>query len=374
MVEDFKFGTEHLPEPGKEASPGRITQGVAWHYLAETYLEQGNPQLAVTAATHVIEDYDYALMTERFGTRLNNDVFGTGDPFYDLYGYHNHNLSENKEAMWVIQFEPYLTGGSQNGSGYIFGPSYFRLGNTPDGYQAFLGTIFEGSYTGYNDTLSRPVATFRGTNYSYYTIWESDWNNDIRNAEHNIKRNFYYDNPNSAYHGEKIDFSLYPPGTRDAMRDTNQYIFPWHSKFGDACNYFEQPHRAGGGITHKDSYALRFAETLLLRAEAYVGIDRLDLAANDINLIRMRANATPVTPNKVDLDYILDELARELWGEHWRHIVLRRMGKLIERTRKFNSNPIFPGARIQDHNVLWPIPQNQIDLNVDAVFPQNPGY
>ena len=374
MVEDFKFGTENLPAPGSEASPGRVTQGVAWHYLAETYLEQKNHQLAVDAATRVVEDYNYGLMTERFGTRLDNDVFGAGDPFYDLYGYKNHNLSENTEAMWVIQIEPFITGGSQNGSGYIFGPSYFRLGNTPDGFPAILGTIYDGKYTGYNDTLSRPVATMRGTNYSYYDIWESDWNNDLRNAEHNIKRNFYYDNPASAYHNMKIDFSLYEPGTRNALRDTNQYIFPWHSKFGDACNYFEQPHRAGGGITHKDAYALRFAETLLVRAEAYLGINRPDLAANDINKIRLRSKAKPVQPENVTYDYILDEYARELWCEHWRHVILRRMGKLVERTKLYNNNPIFPGARIKEHNKLWPIPQTQIDLNIDAEFPQNPGY
>lgn len=374
MEDDFKFGTEHLPTPGSEAAPGRITQGVAWHYLAETYLEQKNPQLAVEAATHAIDDYDYHLMTERFGTRLDNDVFGAGDPFYDLYGFGNHNLAENKEAMWVIQVEPFLTGGSRNGSGYIFGPSYFRLGNTPDGYPAFLGIMYEGKYTGYNDTLSRPVATMRGTNYSYYDIWASDWDNDLRNAEHNIKRNFYFDNPASSFDKQKIDFSLYEDGVRDALRDTNQYIFPWHSKFGDACNYFEQPHRAGGGITHKDAYALRFAETLLVRAEAYLAIDRADLAADDINKIRSRSNASAVSAENVTYDYILDEYARELWCEHWRHIILRRMGKLVERTRKYNSNPIFPGARIQDHNKLWPIPQSQIDLNVDAEFPQNPGY
>lgn len=374
MEEDFKFGTENLPKPGNEVAPGRITQGVAWHYLAETYLEQKKPELAVNAASHVVEDYDYELMHNRFGTRLDNDVFGSGDVYYDLYGFGNHNLSENTESMWVVQVEPYITGGSQNGSGQIFGPSYFRLGNTPDGYPAFLGIKYEGEYTGYNDTLSRPVATMRGTNYSYYNIWESDWDNDIRNAEHNIKRNFYYDNPASEYHHHKIDFSLYEPGTRDALRDTNQYIFPWHSKFGDPLNYFEQPHRAGGGITHKDAYALRFSETLLIRAEAYLGIDRPDLAANDINKIRTRANAKPVDPSEVTYDYILDEYARELWAEHWRHILLRRMGKLVERTKLYNNNPIFPGARIKEHNKLWPIPQSQIDLNVDAEFEQNPGY
>ena len=374
MEDDLKFGTTNLPEPGEEDAPGRITQGAAWHYLAETYLEQGKYQLAVEAASQVIDGYNYALMTERFGTRLGNDVFGTGDVYYDLFGYDNHNLPENTEGIWVIQFEPYITGGASQGSAYIFGPAYFRLGNTPDGYKAILGIMFEGKYTGYTDTLSRPVATMRGTSYVYYNIWRSDWNNDIRNAEHNLKRNFYYDNPESAYHGQKIDFSLYPPGTRDPIRDTCQYIFPCHMKFHDPCHYFEQPHRAGGGQTHKDAYALRLPETLLIRAEAYLGLNNQVAAAADINTIRIRANANPVAPEDVTYDYILDEQTRELFGESWRHITLRRMGKLVERTRMYNDNPKIPGLNIQDHNVLWPIPQAQIDLNIGAEFPQNPGY
>ena len=91
-------------------------------------------------------------------------------------------------------------------------------------------------------------------------------------------------------------------------------------------------------------------------------MNRQDLAANDINRIRLRSKAKPVLPENVTYDYILDEYARELWAEHWRHIILRRMGKLVERTRLYNNNPIFPGARINDHNKLWPIPQDQIDL------------
>ena len=98
------------------------------------------------------------------------------------------------------------------------------------------------------------------------------------------------------------------------------------------------------------------------------------MAAADINAIRNRAHATPVDPVNVDLDYILDERAREVYGEEWRHITLRRMGKLLERVRKYNNNPIYPACNIKDPNILFPIPQSQIDLNIDAVFPQNPGY
>ena len=374
MVEDFRFAAEHLPRPGSEDAPGRITQGPAWHYLAETYLEQGKPDLAVEAASHVIDDYNYGLMKNRFGTRMGNDVFGSGDVFLDLFGFNNHNLSENTEAMWVIQVEPNITGGGQIASAYIYGPRYFDIGLTPDGKQGILGELYDGLHTGYSDTLGRPTANGRGTSLVYYELWKDNWDNDIRNAEHNLKRNFYFDNPESAYDKQKIDFSLYDPPRPDPVADTCKIIFPIHIKFTDPLNYFLQPNRSGGGITHKDWYALRFAETLLLRAEAYLGVGQPDLAAADVNEVRERSNAKPVSAGEIDIDFILDERARELYGEEWRLITLRRTNKLIERVQKYNDNPLCPGAFIKEHNFRWPIPQAQIDLNVDAEFAQNPGY
>jgi hypothetical protein len=377
MVEDFKFATENLPDPGDEAAPGRITKGPAWHYLAETYLELGRHQDAVDAASHVVNDFNYGLMTERFGTRLGNDIFGSGDVYFDLFGFDNHNLANNTEAMWVIQIEPptLSLGGGQISSAYIYGPRYFDIGLAPDGQKAIRGQLYNGVYTGYSDTLSRPTANCRGTNFVHYYMWESDWNNDIRNAKHNIKRDFYFDNPESVWDKKKIDFSLYTnPPRANLLLDTMKILFPTFMKFHDPCHYFLQPNRSGGGITHKDWYALRFAETLLLRAEAYLGVNNKAAAAADINKVRARANAKPVAVEDVDIDYILDERARELYGEEFRLIILRRTGKLLERVLKYNDNPECPGALIKPHNFRWPIPQNQIDLNVGAPFPQNDGY
>jgi len=375
MVEDFLFASTNLPGRGKEDAPGRITQGVALHYLAETYLEQGKPQLAVDASTKIVNDFNYVLMIQRFGTKLGKDIFGAGDVFLDLFGYGNHNLRENTEAMWVIQVEPPPTaGGGQIASAYIFGPRYFDIGLTPDGKKGFRGELYNGLYTGYSDTLGRPTANGRGTSLVYYNIWKDNWFKDIRNAEHNLKRNFYFDNPESIYHKRKIEFSLYNPRRPNPIADTCKIIFPVHIKFADPLNYFLQPNRSGGGITHKDWYALRFAETLLLRAEAYLKLNKPDLAAADINKVRERSKATPVSVASVNIDYILDERARELYGEEWRLIILRRTGKLIERVLKYNDNPLCPGAFITPHNFRWPIPQAQIDLNVNAKFPQNLGY
>ncbi|MDO6436189.1 RagB/SusD family nutrient uptake outer membrane protein [Cyclobacterium sp. 1_MG-2023] len=374
MVEDFQYAANNLPKPGEEDAPGRITQGPAWHYLAETYLEQDDFENAVEAASNVIEDYDYDLMLSRFGTKLGNDVWGSGDVFFDLFGFGNHNLPENKEAMWVIQVEPFIIGGGQIASAYIFGPRYFDIGLTPDGKKGFQGELYNGLYTGYSDSLGRPTANGRGTSLVYYGVWQDNWDIDIRNAEHNLKRNFYYDNPESAFDKQKIDFSLYDPPRPDPIADSTKIIFPIHTKFTDPLNYFLQPNRSGGGITHKDWYALRFAETLLIRAEANLELGNNALAAADVNRIRERANATPVSASDIDMDFLLDERVRELYGEEWRLLILRRTGKLLERVRKYNDNPLVPGAAIEEHNFRWPIPQEQIDLNVDADFPQNTGY
>ncbi len=376
IEDDLIFAGANLPGRMQEEAPGRITKAAALTVLSEIYLEQGKYQPAVDAATSVITGAGYALMTNRFGAQI--DVFGTGDAYYDLFRYGNQNLSENTENIWSVQFEPLVTGGGDWQGERGMGPAYFRWGNAPDGKKAFRGEFVNGVYTGYSDTLGRPVAWVRPTTYVTHHIWADNWDTDIRNARHSIKRDFYYDNPASIWDKQKLEFSqfatFYAAGTRDAMRDSCQYIFPYFMKFAEPCNHFDRANQSGGGYSHKDVYVIRLAETILLRAEAYLGLGRKDLAAADINLVRNRAQATPVTEDDVTIEYILDERARELYGEEWRHITLRRVGLLVQRVRALNDNPKNPGLNIQNHHVLWPIPLSQIDLNIDAVIPQNSGY
>jgi hypothetical protein len=375
IEDDLIYSTVNLPLPGKEAAPGRITQGAAWHLLSEIYITQSKFQLSVDAASKVINGYNYALMTKRFGTKLGHDVFGSGDVYYDLFAKENQNLKENTEAIWVIQVEPFIVGGGSYPGERYWGPRYQNVATTPDGKPATLGKFYNGAYTGINDSLGAPVAWGRPTSYVLYTIWtRSGWNTDIRNAKHNIKRTFYFDNPASIYNGKKIDFKLYKPGTRDPIQDTCRFIFPYFIKVCAPLEHLTDLAKCGTGFNHKDIYSFRLAETFLLRAEAYLGLGNKDLAAADINVIRNRAQATPVLPANVNIDYILDERARELFTEEWRYITLLRLGLLVERTRAYNDNPARPGCGIQDYNNLWPIPQTQIDLNINATLVQNPGY
>lgn len=375
MEEDLTKAVSFLPDRGKEESPGRITKGAALHLLTEIYLMEGKYDEAIQSSTRLIDNMGYKLMTNRFGS-AGNSVWGTGDVFYDLFAANNQNLAENTENIWSIQFdEPGVIGGSNNRGGRAWGPAYFRMGNTPDGKKAFRGELIDGKYTGYSDSLGRGVAWIRPTYYMTHIVWGKDFDKDIRNAKHMVKRDFYFDNPESAYHGQRIDFSLYPPSAgRDPIRDTCQYIYPFFLKFFDPCNVLENPATSGNGASYKDIYAMRLAETYLFRAEAYIQTGQKEKALADINVIRNRAKATPATVDEVDIDYLLDERARELYQEECRFYVLRRTGKLVERVRKYNNNPLTPGLNIQDYHVLLPIPQEQIDLNISGDFPQNPGY
>jgi len=121
----------------------------------------------------------------------------------------------------------------------------------------------------------------------------------------------------------------------------------------------------------KDHYAIRLAETYLLRAEAYLGKGKAGMAAADINVIRSRAQAEPVSPDEVDIDYILDERMRELHFETLRLCTLNRLGKTVERVRAH-----FPklAETYEDYHNLWPIPYGEIEKNVEAELEQNPGY
>ncbi|GHV48524.1 hypothetical protein FACS1894181_04490 [Bacteroidia bacterium] len=372
MEADLKAGAQDLPDPGKEEDPGRITKGAALHLLTEVYLMQKKYDDAIASATKVIDGFGYKLMTERFGN--HNDVFGFGDVYQDLFTFENHNLAENKEAIWVVQIEPpTVTGGGNARTMRAFGPAYFRLAAGPDGKPVFAGEFINGAYTGLSDTLGRPVAWIHPSVFMTHFAWEGNWDNDIRNAPNNIKRDYYFDHPESAYYGQKVDFSLFP-GPRDAMRDTCQYLYPYFMKMADPCHVLNSEATSGHGNTFKDQYGMRLAETYLLRAEAYMQKGMKAEAAADVNKIRTRSHATPVAVDNISLDYVLDESARELYGETCRHFILRRTGKLLERVRKYNNNPRIPACNIQEYNVLWPIPQSQIDLNIDAPFAQNPGY
>ncbi|RTE55383.1 RagB/SusD family nutrient uptake outer membrane protein [Arenibacter aquaticus] len=346
---DLEFASQWLPETVSGDKDGRIVKAAADHLLTEIYISLGEYDNAITSASRVIDSGLYELMTERFGVNMDQP----GDVFSDLFIQGNQNRSSgNKESIYVWQFEDGIAGGGENLLHRIWGPFYIRLSD-PDGVSGMILA----------DSLSRGVAFTRPTNYVLYDIWKDNWDNDLRNSEYNIKRKYWYNNPNSNYYGQLVE-------ERTEAVDTLQNIYPTIRKIeGERLSTASQPN----GRSAKDMIVYRLAETYLLRAEAYLNKGDKINAAEDINMVRSRSNAKPVSSSDVTIDYILDERARELIAEEPRRRTLVRMGKLVERVRKYSD---FESSRtsIQDYHELWPIPQVEIDANFGAELEQNPGY
>jgi starch-binding outer membrane protein, SusD/RagB family len=108
---------------------------------------------------------------------------------------------------------------------------------------------------------------------------------------------------------------------------------------------------------------LRYAEVLLINAEAKVRKGDTAGAADPLNQVRQRAGLQPIS--NPSIEDVLNERRLELAMEGDRFFDMVRTG--IAAT-KLSANGFVPGK-----NEVFPIPQNIIDMT-DGTISQNPGY
>lgn len=379
--EDLLFAVQWMPEIDNQKG-GRASNVAARHLLSEILICLKDYNGAVEQATAVINNPSMSLMTERFGklkdfTFEGYDYQGEkepwGDVYWDLFRENNFNrIDGNKECIWNVQFDVELQGGGNTGvSGGNFGLerwfgaawwSQKDLDGTPNWLKDILG--------------GRPVGAVSPTKYAAEQIWQykDSWNKDIRNSKYNMKREYYWTNPNGRFYGQLMtEETLVDKATSFQVTDpTYMKIIAaqHHGQFKDATS--GETH--DNGRIYKDWYIMRLAETYLLRAEANLLAGKADAAAADINAVRNRANATPVTASDVNIDLILDERARELYLEDFRLNTLMRMNKLVEYLMKYNPKVIQAGYKLDDHLNKLPVPNSEIEANKEGGLVQNDGY
>lgn len=387
--EDLIYACDNLPSID-DADGFRINNLVAFHVLTEIYISLEMFDEAVSTANFVINNPAVSLMTERFGSRVN-DAFNPnmpwasgGDVYWDLFRKDNQNRNNgNFESLWVIQYGynvagggPQLGGGPMVGN--IFNPRLWAV--ELDNHDGSSARIIPNPNTYYG---GRPGGFHRLTEFFYNELWEkSGFDQDIRNADYNIIRDFKVNNPKSDYNGKWI-IGDGVPISLSSFIDTMRNFYPLLAKtcsLGDIPTDLLVDDQTVPGsissttgpsqITYRDQYEIRLAETYLLRSEAYLKQGDLEKAASDINSIRKRSDATEVGASEMNLDLILDERLRELSTEEMRMVTLTRTGTLVERSQRYHPY----GSTWEDHNNLWPIPFSEIEKNSLGDLDQNPGY
>jgi len=353
--DDLIFAAANLPADPGSLPRGKVTRWAALHLLSEVYLHLGQHEPAESAAQEVINNGPHQLMTERFGPEAGDPE---GNVFHDLFLEGNVDFKDgNLETLWVVQQEYGAIGGNNVGGGW----GDWRRRKFMPAYEVIPGLQLADSLGGRGIARCAPTQAY----LDLYTDSE-----DIRNFNNNIKRKWYYNDPNDLPAGKQLgDLIVLDPN--DPMYEDfmtiNLYPATQKWNFGAIGR--------GGSATYlgmdKDYAISRLGETYLLLAEAQHLQGKNTEAAATLTTLRARSNASPVVAGDVDMNFILDERARELYSEVRRRQTLARTGMFVERVKAMNPQA---AVRVEEKDALFPIPQSVIDGNPDADFPQNPGY
>lgn len=328
----------------------------------------------------------------------------------------------NPEGIWVF---PNVFGieGNEVRAERIrsFGPNFVSTNQgikAPTGINGINVTVGTGTNI---MKWGRSQGIVRPTNYSQYDIWNFKGETDRQDYRHKPGNWFemsdvYYDADglkNTEWYLKPLQ--LRSPAGALLCNDTIRCWFGYPLYKMWAFDDQEITRQVGG---HADCYVYRLAEAYLLRAEARFWQDKFADAADDLNVIRRRANASQLyTPGDIQAEGIgavLDERNRELYGEEYRHdelvriaVILAKSGKPCYNGKTYSvsgndlalslSNVSFYYDRMMEKNnffknevpwvtypavkytmdpkhVFWPIYQPYLVGNVDNILNQTPGY
>jgi hypothetical protein len=355
IISDLLYAEKYITvEP---SLPGRITKGAVQTYLAEMYLTINKPDSTIYWTNQTINNPAYKLVTQRYGVKSNK----AGVPYMDMFYDGNANREEgNTEALWTFNFEYNTIGGGQALLRRVFMSRYNSI--NVKGVVPFQLTVERGG---------RPQSWVSLTKFAL-DLYEPQ---DARFSDYAIKKymilNTAQENapqaadklPSGYQYGDTIHFNWSQP---ISFSKFNVFNWPWTRKIEGT-----DPNDPTASFQSNDQLYLRLAETYLLKAEAQFKKGEMNAAAETINIIRRRSNASEITGNDVDLDFILDERGRELLFEEHRRHTLVRTGKWLERVQAYD---LHGGQKAIQRDALYPIPTVVIDANLSSAMPQNPGY
>ncbi len=208
--------------------------------------------------------------------------------------------------------------------------------------------IWEFSYVGYSNIGNWIPSQFIGDGWKKFSTPTNDLVNTFRAEGDSVRLH------------ASISFVNY--GWSDPYwKDPNNY--PILSKYNDPDN------------GTNDFYAIRLADILLLRAEAYNNANDMSDAATLVNKVRSRVGLpNTIAATQTDMAMAISTERRlELAFEGQRRFDLIRTGQAIN---VMNAQKDGAGNNlnynVQPDELIYPVPQQQLDLNPKLV--QNPGY
>lgn len=324
IEQDLKDAENGLPLTYPSQWLGRITKGAAVALLGKSYLYEkkwSDAQAELSKLTQA--PFNYSLVQN----------------YNDLFTESNQN---NSETIFQIMNKPYQNGDRDD---------YFEENQE-------RGVIGVGTHTA------------RAQEYGF-----NDWANVF--VTDAVVKSFTYSNPQSGtpgYTDPRAKFTFYGDAASGGQTQYCQecaggvidYPYSTRGYRWLKYEYYNKVPTIGGTKSGINGQVIRYADVLLMLAEAYIQQGNTGSAPlNLINQVRSRAGAVPYSSlgNQTQaLDILKRERRLELSGEQSRYFDLIRWG-IAKQTINAERAAENDTHQFQDRNVLFPIPQYEIDTN-----------
>lgn len=387
IIADFQYAFDNLPETQSQA--GRGNKWAAASYLGKAYLYAKKYTEAKQWFDNVIAN----------GKTPSGEKYGLLDHYPQIY---NAEYDNHKEAIFDVE--------SANNTGSVQNANYFDDLNYP--YNT--GADGPGNCCGFFQPSFALANAFRTVNGLPRLNGEEFTNNDAIVNDYLLESTDAF-TPDSGPLDPRIDHSIGRRGIQylDWMPHPGKnwirkqdYAGPYSPKkyiyyksqegsFTDASSWTR-------GYALMNYTIIRYADVLLMAAEAEIEVGSLAKALEYVNLVRERAakqdhwvkNEDGSLAANYDIalydDFPTAEFAKkavrmerklELSGEGHRFFDLVRWGIAADELNKYLQYESqflaakFAGASFSaGKNEYYPIPQTQIDIQGTDVLTQNPGY
>ncbi|GAB3888144.1 RagB/SusD family nutrient uptake outer membrane protein [Spirosoma agri] len=386
---DFKYAVDNLP--ATQGAVGRANKWAATAYLAKTYLYQKKYSDAKTLFDQVIAS----------GTTSDGKKYGLVTNYTDLF---NAAKDNSQESIFAIQAAVNTGDVSNSAQELDLNFPYNTGSNGPAGCCGFFAPSFELANSFRVSSTGLPLLD------GSYNSGSNQLKNDQGIAS---KADF---TPDSGPVDPRLDWSIgrrgipyldwqVHPGL-DWIRDQS-YAGPFSPK--KFIFYRAQDKSLTDGSSWTDGYSainyniIRYADVLLMAAEAEIEVGSLEVARTYINQIRTRAanadtwvkgsdgkNAANYVISNYTTAFASKDAARtavqferklELSGEGHRFYDLVRWGNaatVLNAFLAYESVKLptgYAGAKFTaNKDEYFPIPQTQIDYQGKDILKQNPGY
>lgn len=372
IIADLNFAKENLQKANASSSPEVVSRGAAHAMLMRVYLQRAGYSLQqdgkLTRPDEASRKNYFNAVVSEWSALQSEGYHGFYDQGYkELFVGYSAGTLNSKESLWEIAFNP-------TGSGYRDNAGTWATYNGPE--------VDAPKKNATPDAMGRANAFFR-----VLPAWKGFFEDQDERRDVMVCTYKYKWDADKGTHKKVENKKL-----------TDWYPGKWRREWMPGG--FVDPNNTGVNYC-----PLRYADAVLMAAEAYNEIGNTQEAWKLLNAVRTRAHATPITdanynelmkaPKVYNLPYIQDgdaagkfrtalywERGFELAFEGQRKYDLLRWGILGDALKYFQDHmhkslkgKYVAGEKfVKGQHELFPIPLGEIQANPALKNQNNPGY